>query len=68
MGTSESRPRDVIDPFEPAVQEAASVIVAAIIRNEPAELALVGRQSAEAAMSWAFPDNTTNRIGKPNAA
>jgi hypothetical protein len=47
------RHRDVIDPFHPAVQEAASAIVAAWIRGDPTELAWVTRQLAAAtAIRW----------------
>lgn len=63
------RHRDVIDPFHPAVQEASSVIVAALIRGDPAELAWVSRQlAAAAAMWWATihpPENRPENRAEP---
>lgn len=57
-----ARRRDVIDPLDPAVQEAASVILAAWIRGDPAECAWVTRQlAAAAAMRWASDPPMENR-------
>lgn len=64
-----ARRRDAIDPFHPAVQEAASVILAALIRGDPAELAWVSRQlAAAAAMWWAAnhpPENRPENLADP---
>jgi hypothetical protein len=63
------RRRDVIDPFHPAVQEAASVILAAWIRGDPAQLAWVWTQlAAAAAMRWAAshpPENRPENLAEP---